>query len=160
MLFLHDGRGAVAGAVTGLWYPLWDAGIVLGQATRTVKEAVALADADLPALTALLDVRVVGGDAELFAELVRQAHRLAQRRRKRVVDALADAAAARAERPGPIAEMLEPNLKDGAGGLRDVQALAWAGWTLGPERAAGVGRARVPPARRRRHARRAPRQRS
>jgi [protein-PII] uridylyltransferase len=133
VLFLHDGRGAVEGAVTGLWYPLWDSGITLGHATRTVKEAVALADADLPALTALLDVRVVGGDAELFAELARQARRLTQRRRKRVVDALADAAAARAERPGPIAEMLEPNLKDGAGGLRDLQALAWAGWTLGPE---------------------------
>jgi [protein-PII] uridylyltransferase len=132
VMFLHRGRGAVADAVSGLWYPLWDAGFVLGHSTRTVKEALALADADLDALTALLDTRLVGGDTALCAELTGEVRRLAQRRRKRVVEALAAAAAARLDRPGPVAEMLEPNLKDGAGGLRDVQSLAWAGWALGP----------------------------
>ncbi|HUF84354.1 MAG TPA: [protein-PII] uridylyltransferase [Acidimicrobiia bacterium] len=131
VMFLHDGRVPVADAVAGLWYPLWDAGFVLGHSTRTVKEALALADSDLAALTALLETRVVGGDAGLGDELDGHARRLIQRRRKRVVDALADAAAARADRPGPVAEMLEPNLKDGAGGLRDIEALAWAGWALG-----------------------------
>jgi [protein-PII] uridylyltransferase len=132
VMFLYDGRGPVADAVTGLWYPMWDAGFVLGHSTRTVKEALALADADLSALTALSGTRTVGGDPALEAELADHAHRLGQRRRKRVIDALADAAAARADRPGPVAEMLEPNLKDGAGGLRDVEALGWAGWALGP----------------------------
>ena len=132
VMFLHDGRGPVDEAVAGLWYPLWDAGFVLGQSTRTVKEALALADADLAARTALLETRRIGGDAALGEELAAQARRLVQRRRKRVVEALADAAAARADRPGPVAEMLEPNLKDGAGGLRDIQALGWAGWALGP----------------------------
>ncbi|MGQ0805211.1 MAG: [protein-PII] uridylyltransferase [Actinomycetota bacterium] len=133
VMFLYDGRGPVADAVAGLWYPLWDAGFVLGNSTRTVKEALALADADLAALTALLETRAVGGDAGLADELAAQARRLVHRRRKRVIDALADATAARADRPGPVAEMLEPNLKDGAGGLRDIQALRWAGWALGPE---------------------------
>ena len=131
VMFLTDGHEA-GDAVTRLWYPLWDAGFVLGQSTRTVKEALALADADLDALTALLEPRAVGGDAGLCAELADRARRLAQRRRKRLVHELATAADARADRPGPVAEMLEPNLKDGAGGLRDVQAVAWAGYVLGP----------------------------
>jgi [protein-PII] uridylyltransferase len=48
-----------------------------------------------------------------------------------VVDDLSAAAERRTERPGPIAEMLEPNLKDGAGGLRDLQALEWVGIATG-----------------------------
>ena len=131
VMFLTDGREA-GDAVTSLWYPLWDAGFVLGQSTRTVKEALALADADLDALTALLEPRAVGGDAGLGADLADRARRLAQRRRKRLVHALAAAADARADRPGPVAEMLEPNLKEGAGGLRDIQAVEWAGYALGP----------------------------
>jgi [protein-PII] uridylyltransferase len=114
-----------------LWYPLWDAGFVTGHATRTPKESLALADTDLDALTALLEARHVAGDASVTEGVVAGARRLAERRRNRVVAALADAATLRELRPGPVAEMLEPDLKDGAGGLRDVQALHWAGWTLG-----------------------------
>ena len=133
MLLHAGGRRARAPEAAGtLWYPLWDAGFVLGQSVRTVKEAIALADEDLDALTALLDVRVVAGDAALVADVVARARRLVPRRRDRVVEALAAAAALRQERPGPVAEMLEPNLKDGAGGLRDLQAPGWAGWALDP----------------------------
>jgi [protein-PII] uridylyltransferase len=113
-----------------LWYPLWDAGFTLGQSVRTVKEALAVADDDLDALTALLCVRFVAGDRELAAELARRMRDLAPRRRGRVLEALATAAADRMERPGPIAEMLEPDLKSGGGGLRDIQAPGWAAWTL------------------------------
>jgi [protein-PII] uridylyltransferase len=115
-----------------LWYPLWDAGFVLGHATRTVKEAVALADRDLDALTAMLDARPVAGDASLVTDVVRRVRELAPRRRRRLIEQLADASARRVARPGAIAEMLEPDLKEGAGGLRDIQALRWAGFALGP----------------------------
>src|SRR4051812_27194087 len=124
MLLHPGGRRATPSAddAGALWYPLWDAGFALGQSVRTVKEALAIADDDLDALTALLDVRIVAGDRDLAVELARRVRDLAPRRRNRVVDALASAAALRLEQPGPIAEMLEPDLKNGGGGLRDVQA--------------------------------------
>jgi [protein-PII] uridylyltransferase len=135
VMLLHGGgrRARAPEAAGALWYPLWDAAFVLGQSVRTVKEAIALADDDLDALTAFLDVRVVAGDAALVDDLVARARRLVPRRRDRVIEALADAARLRHERPGPVAEMLEPNLKDGAGGLRDLQAPGWAGWAVEPE---------------------------
>lgn len=135
VVLLHTGgaRGAAADdAARSLWYPFWDAGFTLGHATRTPKEALALADDDLDALTAMLDARVVAGDGDLAHEVREKARALAVKRRSRVVGALAAAADARYDRPGPVAEMVEPNVKDGAGGLRDLHALAWAGWAVGP----------------------------
>ncbi len=133
VMLLHPGgrRGAPTADDAGsLWYPLWDAGFTLGQSVRTVKEALAIADDDLDALTALLDLRLVTGDRDLADDVARRVRDLAPRRRARVLDALATASGARLEQPGAIAEMLEPDLKNGGGGLRDVQAPGWAAWTL------------------------------
>ena len=94
---------------------------------------MSLADADLHVLTSLLDVRLVAGDAGLAAELGERVRSLVERRRSRLIADLGEAVLARWERPGPVAEMLEPNLKDGAGGLRDLQSLDWVGWSFGPE---------------------------
>jgi [protein-PII] uridylyltransferase len=135
VMLLHAGErrgGPSADDAGGLWYPLWDAGFTLGQSVRSVKEALAVADDDLDALTALLDLRLVAGHQELALDLARRVRDLAPRRHDRVLDALASAAAERLVQPGPIAEMLEPDLKLGGGGLRDVQAPGWAAWTLPP----------------------------
>ncbi|MSO78859.1 MAG: ACT domain-containing protein [Acidimicrobiia bacterium] len=133
LMLVHDGsaRGKLpAAAAEALWYPLWDAGFVLGHSLRTPKEALALARDDLDTLTSLFDLRVVTGNAELADDVVERSHVLARKRRKRLLATLAAAARGRHVRPGPIAEMLDPNLKEGAGGLRDIQALAWAGWAV------------------------------
>jgi [protein-PII] uridylyltransferase len=133
VMLLHPGgrRDAPTADDAGaLWYPLWDSGFTLGQSVRSVKEALRIADDDLDALTALLDMRLVAGDPDLARDLAARVRELAPRRRDRVVEALATAAADRLGRPGPIAEMLEPDLKQGGGGLRDVQAPGWAAWTL------------------------------
>ena len=76
-------------------------------------------------------MRLIAGEARLADELQSKARELAAKRRDRVLRALADASEVRRLRPGLIAEMLEPDLKEGGGGLRDVQSLAWAGWAMG-----------------------------
>jgi len=132
VLLLHR-RPEIAAVADALWYPLWDAGLVLGHAARTAKEALRLAESDLETLTSLLDVRVVAGPATAEADaLVHRVRRTARRRRAALIDELAAAATRRRDRPGPIAEVLEPDLKEGSGGLRDLHALGWAGWALGP----------------------------
>ena len=142
VLLLHDARGRGVAAVGALaercWYPLWDAGLVTGHGVRNVKESIALADEDVDALTSMLEVRAVAGDRALAATLRARAVDLARRRRARLLTSLADAADARRVRPGPVAELLEPDLKEGAGGLRDVQALGWGAVALGAEGLAGL----------------------
>ncbi len=133
VLLLHENRPDLSAVADALWYPLWDAGFVLGHATRRAKESLKLADKDLDTLTALLEARVVGGGIELEAVgLIDAVRALASGRRQSLIGELADASVVRRLRPGPVAEMLEPNLKEGAGGLRDLHALAWAGWAVGP----------------------------
>lgn len=129
LLLVHTGGDGVAKVADALWYPLWDAGLIVGHAARTVREALAVADADVQALTSMLDVRHVAGDADLTSTLVERVRGLARRRQRRLVDALAGASDVR--RDALIADLLEPNLKEGGGGLRDLHALEWAGWALG-----------------------------
>src|SRR5689334_3953847 len=90
VMLLHSrkpGRGSrgLADDASTIWYPLWDAGFVLGQSTRTVNEAVAVADEDTDALTALLDMRVVAGNAALAAQLADRMRQLGIKRRKRLI---------------------------------------------------------------------------
>lgn len=133
ILLLHDRRADVAAVADALWYPLWDAGFVIGHAMRTPKETRKLAGEDRDTLTALLDARIVAGGLDQRAgRVVEDARALAHRHRDRVIGSLADAAVGRRVHPGPVADMLEPNLKEGAGGLRDLQAFAWIGWALEP----------------------------
>lgn len=116
-----------------LWYPLWDAGLVLGHAVRTPREARRAADADPQILTALLDGRVVGGTRTDDAEaLLGAARRLAVARRGRLLERFCEDRARRSRTPGAIAERREPDLKDGLGGLRDLHVLRWLAHTLGP----------------------------
>jgi [protein-PII] uridylyltransferase len=109
-----------------IWYPLWDAGLKLGHAVRTVKEALQLAANDLDTATALLDVRLVAGDSALSDELARKAEGQWQSRSDRWLPVVGQAVADRHERAGEVAFLLEPDLKEGRGGLRDVHAQHWA----------------------------------
>ena len=84
-----------------LWYPLWDAGFVTGHGARTIKESIALANDDLDALTALLDIRVIAGQRDLAVELERKARDLAGAPAAAgCCPVLADAADLRRQRPG------------------------------------------------------------
>ena len=138
VLLLTDRRGrrgarVLVEASEQLWYPLWDAGFVTGHASRSVADSVALATDDLDALTSFLEVRLIVGDATVARRLEDGARRLASRHPERLLGPLAEQAERRRLHPGPVADVLEPDLKEGSGGLRDGQALGWAGWAVGPE---------------------------
>lgn len=126
VLLLHDGRADVAAIAEGVWYPVWDAGLKLGHAVRTVREALALAAGDLDTATSLLDARHLAGDRTLTDELGRRASLLWRKRSKRWLAAMSERVRERHRRAGEVAFLLEPDLKEGRGGLRDVQALRWA----------------------------------
>jgi [protein-PII] uridylyltransferase len=108
-------------------YPLWDIGMDVGYATRTVKESLALAAKDLSVLTPLLDARFLCGMSMLFTELMGQLREKVIRRRTAAVLAeLVATAKSRHAQHGDSAYLLEPNLKEGQGGLRDYHTMLWA----------------------------------
>jgi len=117
-------------------YLLWDLGFKVGHATRTITQCVRLSLGDMTIRTALLDARLILGDASLFEEFQ-------QRFRKEVleVDARAFIEAKLAEqttrhsRTGASRYQVEPNIKDGAGGLRDLHTLHWLAKHLYPDKA-------------------------
>ena len=125
VLLLHKPKVDVDGLATALWYPLWDAGLKLGNAVRTPKQALALAGQDTPTATALLTGRVVAGDGELGDDLLRKAAEQWRKRPRRAVKELFEDAAARQRRHGEAAFLLEPDLKAARGGLRDAHTVRW-----------------------------------
>lgn len=126
LLLLHDGGGDLGAVADALWYPVWDAGTRLGHAVRTTKESLRLAADDLETATALLDARHLAGDPRLTAGLAAAAVDQWARRSRRWLARLDEALTERHARAGEVAFLLEPDLKDGRGGLRDVHALGWA----------------------------------
>jgi len=116
-------------AVREIVYPLWDAGLTVGYAVRNRREAIGAID-EVDTATAMLDLRTIAGDRG-FAHLVRiEVLRRLRQRPHRFLRSLRDADHARKRKAGDAAEALEPDLKNGAGGLRDVQSLAWAAAAL------------------------------
>ena len=125
LTLLHDNmpREAVTRAAEMLWYPLWDANIALDHSVRTVPEAIQVAGADIAAGLAMLDARHIAGDADLSALLVGGARRQWRTGIASRFPELVEHTTARWERSGQIAHRAEPDLKNGRGGLRDIQLL-------------------------------------
>ncbi len=126
VMLVHERRGDIDELANRLWYPIWDAGLQLGHSVQTPKQALGLANDDLDTATALLSARHVAGDSRLSSEVGGAAHAQWTKRSKRWLQALGDRVEERHETAGEVAFRLEPDLKDGRGGLRDVHALRWA----------------------------------
>jgi [protein-PII] uridylyltransferase len=126
VLLLHRGRDDIGEVADRIWYPIWDARMKLGHAVRTVKEALALAAQDLDTATGLLQGRHLAGDRALTDDLVAKAGVQWRKRSKRWLAALSARVRERHARAGEVAFLLEPDLKEGRGGLRDVHTLRWA----------------------------------
>ena len=130
VVLVHNGRGVdrsrLEALAEAIWYPVWDSGVKLGHSVRSLKEALALAGDDLDTATSMLDVRLVAGDASVASTLGEKAAAQWRARSSRWLKELARSVAERHERAGEVAFHLEPDLKEGRGGLRDAHALAWA----------------------------------
>jgi len=124
ILLLHAERRDVAQIADRLWYPLWDAGLQVDHSVRTVRQARVEASDDLRVMIGLLDARLVVGDAALTESLTRRIHTVWREHAARRLPTLDHATAARHATAGEVAFLLEPDLKEGHGGLRDVTTLA------------------------------------
>jgi [protein-PII] uridylyltransferase len=126
VMLLRSPRRDVTVISERVWYPIWDAGIKLGHSVCTQREALEIADNDMDTATALLSARHVAGDASLTMDLRAAARTQWEKRSKKWLEELAARVDARHAQAGEVAFMLEPDLKEGRGGLRDVHSLHWA----------------------------------
>ena len=105
-------------------YPLWDIGMEVGHATRSVENCISLAMENIEALTALLDARFICGMSRLYSELMDRLRKKIDRS-DIIIQKLIIRNRERHERFGDSSFLLEPNLKEGRGGLRDYHTLLW-----------------------------------
>src|ERR1700760_3977023 len=138
VLMLHDGRDGIARVADRIWYPVWDSGARLDHAVRTVPQARRVARSDLKVALGLLYARHVGGDPDLTNRLREVALEDWRSNARTRLAELRELTEERARLHGELAFLLEPDLKESRGGLRDVHgiqaiAAAWVAPAPGPK---------------------------
>ena len=109
-------------------YMLWDLGLKVGHATRSLGECVRLSKQDITIRTAILEARFLWGDEKLFDELRKKFwSEVATGSGQDFVEAKLTERKERHQRQGESRYLVEPNIKEGKGGLRDLQTLYWIG---------------------------------
>ncbi len=125
-LFKHHVPEAAEELIRELVYPLWDIRLEVGYATRSLKECIRMAREDYETLTAVLDARMICGISSVFTDLNEQIqHQIIQKTSKKVIAWLIERNERRHQEFGDSTYMLEPNLKEGNGGLRDYHTMRW-----------------------------------
>ncbi|MDB4933137.1 MAG: [Protein-PII] uridylyltransferase [Labilithrix sp.] len=124
----NKNREAGAKLADALLYPLWDAGLSVGHQVVDAGEALELAQTDLATATSLLDLRFLAGDRAILTEIEERAYAglFSEGELARFVERLEEEAASRHARFGGSLYLLEPEVKAGAGGLRDLDIGRWA----------------------------------
>ncbi|MFJ2405067.1 [protein-PII] uridylyltransferase [Streptomyces xanthochromogenes] len=126
LLLLHDGRadaGALALLADRIWYPVWDLGLALDHSVRTPAQARKTAGEDLKVQLGLLDARHVAGDLALTTALRTTVLADWRNTAPRRLPELDELCRERAQRQGELQYLLEGDLKEARGGLRDATAL-------------------------------------
>ncbi|MBM3573110.1 MAG: [protein-PII] uridylyltransferase, partial [Alphaproteobacteria bacterium] len=112
--------------VEDMLYLLWDMGLKVGHATRSIEECVRQARADLTVRTALLECRFIWGEQSLYTELRRRfLKEIVAQSAQEFVQAKLEEAEKRRVKLGDSRYLVEPNIKEGKGGLRDLHKLFW-----------------------------------
>ncbi|CAL9414801.1 [protein-PII] uridylyltransferase [Streptomyces sp. enrichment culture] len=125
LLLLHDGSApeTVSALADRLWYPVWDLGLALDHSVRTPAEARKTAGEDLKVQLGLLDARHIAGDLGLTTALRTTVLADWRNQAPKWLPALRELCEERAARHGELQYLLEPDLKEARGGLRDATAL-------------------------------------
>jgi [protein-PII] uridylyltransferase len=132
-MFLHDGQIAagkplpyLSKLIDGVLYPLWDIGLKVGHAVRSIDDCVKVANADMQSKTSLIEARLIVGDEALFKKLQKAVvAKCVAGFVEKYIAARVEDQATRHGKYGNSACMQEPNIKNGCGGLRDFQNLLW-----------------------------------
>jgi [protein-PII] uridylyltransferase len=107
-------------------YPLWDMGLDVGHATRSIKECISMARQDFEVLTSILDARFICGMSPLFMKLMDQFRsKFINLKPDKIIAWLVETNRERHRRFGDSSYLLEPNFKEGQGGLRDYHTMLW-----------------------------------
>ncbi|WP_244607139.1 [protein-PII] uridylyltransferase [Bosea sp. CS1GBMeth4] len=128
LLFLFPDKQTAWGesVVEAMLYPLWDLKLKVGHSVRSVDDCIREGRADMTIRTALLEARLICGDAGLFAELQRRyGAEIAEGTAAAFTEAKLAEREGRVARAGSSRYLVEPNVKDGKGGLRDLNTLFW-----------------------------------
>ena len=126
LMLIHDKREDADLLADRIWYPLWDEGFKLGHSVRSIDQTLRLAATDLETATSLLSARCVAGDNHLVDRLLSSNEKQWVEHGAARLEELARNVSRRHLLSGEVAFLLEPDLKDGRGGMRDVHAIDWA----------------------------------
>ena len=132
-MFLHSGQVAVgrplphlSKLIDGVLYPLWDTGLKVGHAVRSIDDCVKIANEDMQSKTSLIEARLIVGSEALFNKLQKAVvAKCVTGFEGKYIAARVEDQASRHAKHGNSATMQEPNIKNGCGGLRDFQNLVW-----------------------------------
>ncbi|MFK7839058.1 MAG: [protein-PII] uridylyltransferase [Bdellovibrionales bacterium] len=128
LLFLTPNKASstIHNNIENFLYNIWDSKIKIGHAIRTIKECTTVAHEDAKVLSSLLDARLISGNKKLFEQFeIALEKSLKQKTKKTYVKGKLNERDIRHKRLGDSRYVLEPNIKDGKGGLRDYQTLFW-----------------------------------
>lgn len=127
LLILYHGDSSDAQQVSrGVLHSLWDLGLKTGHACRSIEDSIALAKEDLTVLTSLLDARFLAGSHTVYQRFAERYRDLCQSVSSYAfVEAKLDERVRRLEKHGDSRFLLEPNVKENPGGLRDLHLLYW-----------------------------------
>ena len=123
VVLIHKGRKDIAVTADRIWYPVWDEGIALDHSVRKPNEVLAMAAEDLRVALGLLDARVICGEPKVAESVLEGAHERWIRQKPPWLGVLAGLVAERHATNGDVGFLLEPDLKESHGGLRDIAAL-------------------------------------
>ncbi len=138
LVLVHDLRRPPSKVAEAMWYPIWDEGMALDHSVRTLKELRGAMSDDLKVALGWLHARPVAGDARLAGEAISRSAELWRTRAPKWLPQVDASVRQRHEAYGDLAFLLEPDLKEARGGIRDVRLLqALAG--VSPVLAAVVG---------------------